>query len=98
MKRYYVYILKCADDSLYVGITNDIWRRVDEHNEGIDPKSYTYYRRPVELVYFTSFDKIEMAIETEKRIKKWSKAKKWALINGEFELLKNLAKKKFNKT
>ena len=96
MKEYYVYILKCADDSYYVGMTNDIERRFTEHQEGKNTASYTYNRRPVELVFYTSFSNVEMAIETEKQIKKWSRAKKQALIDGRFDDLKNLAKKKFD--
>ena len=95
MKKYYVYILKCSDDTFYVGMTNDIERRFIEHQEGKNPSSYTYNRRPVELVFYTSFSNVEMAIEFEKQIKKWSRAKKLALIEGRYEDLVNLAKKRF---
>ena len=90
-----MYILKCNDESYYVGITNNIFRRFEEHQNGIDLKSYTFNRRPLELVYFTSFTNIEVAIEIEKKIKKWSKAKKKALIENRFSDLPNLSKKKF---
>ena len=53
MKKYSVYILLCTDNSYYTGITNDIDVRLREHQEGYDPKSYTFFRRPVELVFFT---------------------------------------------
>ncbi|MFV8322602.1 GIY-YIG nuclease family protein [Flavobacterium sp. LS2R12] len=51
MKFYYVYILLCNDDTLYVGVTSDIDRRVTEHNMGKYPEAYTHSRRPVLLVF-----------------------------------------------
>ena len=95
MKIYYVYILKCADNTYYTGITSNISKRFLEHKTGKDTESYTYSRRPLELVFYAEFTNVELAIENEKRIKKWSKAKKEALINNEFEKLPNLSKKKF---
>ncbi len=97
MKEYFVYILQCADNTFYTGITSNLEQRVEEHQLGKHIDSYTYRRRPVKLVFFTSFSDVNMAIDTEKQIKKWSKAKKKALINGDFGRLVNLAKKKFNK-
>jgi putative endonuclease len=87
----FVYILQCADDSLYTGVTNDLDRRMEEHNKGIDDKSYTYYRRPLNLVFSEMFYDPNEAIAFEKQIKRWSKAKKIALIKGDIPLLKNLA-------
>jgi putative endonuclease len=72
-----------------------VFRRFEEHCKGIDAKSYTYNRRPLNLVFYASFTSIQIAIEKEKQIKKWSRAKKLALIEGRFEDLPNLAKKKF---
>ena len=95
MQISYVYILKCKDESYYVGITNNIFKRFEEHQNGIDSKSYTFNRRPVKLVYFTSFTNIEIAIAIEKKIKKWSKGKKEALIENRIIDLPNLSKKKF---
>lgn len=60
-----------------------------------DESSYTRKRRPVKLFYYSEFSEIKKAIVTEKQVKKWSRAKKEALINSEFEKLPNLAKKKF---
>ncbi len=94
MKYYYVYIVKCSDDSYYTGITNNIERRLFEHNGGINPKSYTYKRRPVKLVFLQEFTEPEMAIAKEKQIKKWTRRKKEALINGDYELLRELSKSK----
>ncbi|WP_424366611.1 GIY-YIG nuclease family protein [Maribacter sp.] len=59
--------------------------------------SYTYNRRPANLVFYREFTDSIMAIEMEKQIKKWSQSKKIALINGTYDLLPNLAKKKFSK-
>ena len=70
MKFYYVYILRCIDDSLYVGLTSDIERRVMEHNMGKYPEAYTYSRRPVLLVFYQDFTDPNQAIEFEKKIKK----------------------------
>lgn len=95
MKIYYIYILKCRDDSYYTGITSRISQRILEHQEGKHRDSYTFKRRPVELVFYCEFTNVEMAIEKEKQIKNWSRVKKEALINNEFEKLPNLAKKKF---
>ena len=96
-KVIYLYIVKCNDGSFYTGVTNDLEKRIIEHNNGINSDSYTYNRRPVELVYHTYFIDFNLAFEWETRIKKWSKAKKLALINGDFDLLKILSKKDFNK-
>ena len=95
MKVYNVYILRCRDKTYYIGITSDLWERVEQHQSGKYNNSYRSSRRPIELVYYCEFTEPELAIEFEKRIKKWSQAKKEALINGEFEKLPNLAKKRF---
>jgi len=97
MKQSYVYILKCSDDSYYTGVTSNLTKRITEHKTGKHKDSYTYSRRPVQLKFYAEFTDISLAIPTEKQIKKWSRAKKEALINGEFEKLPNLAKKKFIK-
>ena len=92
MKNYYVYILKCKDKSYYTGITNDFERRLDEHLSGLNPKSYTYERRPVELVWLETFNDPEDAIATEKKIKGWSRRKKEALINEDWDKLVEYSK------
>ncbi len=91
MARYYVYILKCNDGSFYTGITNDLECRLNEHNAGINPEAYTFDRRPVELVFFEEFDTPVLAIEYEKKIKGWSHRKKQALIDENWDLLKELS-------
>ena len=97
MKQSFVYILKCSDKSYYTGITSNLESRMFKHNSGFYPDCYTFRRRPLELVFYCEFTDINLAIDTEKQIKKWSRAKKEALINGDFDALVNLAKKSFDK-
>jgi putative endonuclease len=92
MKKYYVYILKCNDDSYYTGITNNVEKRFSQHTEGIDPKAYTFRRRPLELVFTREFNKPLQAIEFEKQVKRWTRKKKEALIQGKFEQLNYFAR------
>lgn len=94
MRRYDVYIVRCSDGSYYTGITNDVLRRIGEHNTGIDPKAYTYSRRPVRLMYVSEFYYIWQAIDWEKRIKRWSRKKKEALMMDQYERLPELASTK----
>lgn len=95
MKQSYVYILKCADDSYYTGVTSNLTQHIFQHETAYYPDCYTANKRPVKLVYYCEFTDINFAIDIEKKIKKWSRAKKEALINEEFDKLPNLAKKKF---
>jgi len=95
MKLSYVYILKCFDNTFYTGVTSNLEKRFLEYTSGKHKDSYTFKRRPVTLEFFCTFTDISIAIAKEKQIKKWSQAKKNALINGEYENLPNLAKKKF---
>ncbi len=94
MKTFYVYILKCSDNTFYTGITNSMDRRLIEHASGIHKESYTYSRRPVTLVYHEKFNDPELAIRWEKRIKNWSQKKKQALIDGDWDKLVEYAKSK----
>ncbi|MBU6140541.1 MAG: GIY-YIG nuclease family protein [Proteobacteria bacterium] len=88
----FVYILECSDGSYYVGVTNDVERRVAEHNEGRDQKSYTHNKRPVSLKFCESFDDPLQTIEFEKRLKGWSRKKKEALFRKDWEEIRKLAK------
>jgi putative endonuclease len=92
LKTLYVYILECADDSFYVGVTNNVGRRFIEHSTGIHEDSYTNSRRPLKLVFCRQFDSPIKAIKYEKQIKGWSRAKKIALINNNTGLLHELEK------
>ena len=91
----WMYILQCADNSYYIGSTIDLQRRVRDHNDG-NGAQYTARRRPVELVYATEFADIRQAYAAEKQVQGWSRAKREALIRGEFEALPGLAKKGFD--
>lgn len=68
MKTYYVYIVKCSDNSYYTGITNNLEKRIEEHNEGLDSRSYTFTRRPVVLVFADYFYDVNQAIAFEKQV------------------------------
>ena len=78
---YYFYILRCRDNSLYSGITNDLDRRVKVHNSGKGAK-YTKSRRPVELVYSEKLKNKSEALKRESEVKKWNKAKKETLVGN----------------
>ena len=84
----YTYIVECADGTLYCGWTNDLDRRMSEHNSGKGAK-YTKSRRPVKLVYFESFDTKEEAMSREWHIKQLSREKKLAIISSQPVVLKN---------
>ena len=90
--QYYVYIVECTDKSYYTGVTNDLDRRLEEHNSGRNPKSFTFKRRPVVLRYFDRFQYINDAIAWEKQLKGWSRKKKEALFQHNWEEIKALAK------
>ncbi len=92
--NYFVYILECSDGLYYTGVTNNVERRVFEHNEGRDPKSFTYKRRPVILRYWLRFTDINQAIAWEKQLKGWGRKKKEALFNEDWQEIKILAKSK----
>lgn len=78
---YYLYILRCADDSLYTGITTDLARRVEEHNTSKLGAKYTKARRPVELIYSKKFRTRAAASKAEYKIKQLPREKKLELID-----------------
>jgi putative endonuclease len=90
----FVYMLRCADGSYYVGSAtgDDLSHRIAEHQSGVYP-GYTFTRRPVRLVWSEHFERITDAITTERKIKGWSRAKKEALINGDWGKVQQLAKR-----
>ena len=95
-KTYWVYILKCSDESYYTGSTSNIEKRISEHQNGLI-KGYTSKRLPIELVFSEYFEDVYNSLTAERQVKGWTRAKKEALINGDFELLKVLAKKKWKR-
>ena len=91
MKLYYVYVLICIGGLTYTGITNNLSRRLSEHQSGLNKNCFTYNRRPVKLIFKQEFNDVKQAIYLEKKIKKWSKKKKLALANSKFETLQILS-------
>ncbi|MGY3126934.1 putative endonuclease [Agrococcus sp. UYP33] len=88
----WVYILRCADGSTYVGSTRDLDRRLDQHQRR-EGAQYTRRRLPVELAFAHYDESIAAAFALEKRIQGWSRAKREALIRGDFEAIAAAAKK-----
>ena len=84
-----VYILRCADGSLYIGQTNDLEKRVAKHNDG-RAAAHTLPRRPVHVVYSEEHLSLAGSIRRERQLKRWTRAKKEALIQGDFGTLKRL--------
>ncbi len=95
----FVYMLRCADGSYYVGSAtgHDLSKRIAEHERGAY-QSYTHTRRPVRLVWSEHFDRITDAITIERKIKGWSRAKKQALIKGDWNAIKLLARRRAGKS
>jgi putative endonuclease len=83
MKQYFFYILLCNDNSYYTGVTNNLERRIIEHENGEDKDCYTYNRKPLKLVFQERFTDVNQAIAFEKQVKGWRRAKKEAIINGD---------------
>ena len=79
---YFVYILECADNSLYVGCTNNLEKRLKQHNDSKWGAHYTKIRRPVTLKYSEIFSTLKEARQREAEIKGWRREKKLALITS----------------
>jgi putative endonuclease len=89
----YLYILRCADGSYYVGTTvGSLEKRVAEHQAGRFD-GYTSRRRPVALAFYQEFDRLEDAAAAERQVKGWRRDKKEALIRGDFAALPSLARR-----
>jgi putative endonuclease len=91
----YVYMLRCADGSYYVGSAtgDDLAVRVAQHNAG-SFKGYTFTRRPVALVWSEYFDRITDGIAAERQIKGWSRAKKEALLRSDWAKVGELSRRR----
>jgi len=87
------YILQCSDGSFYVGHTNDLSKRLIKHNNS-QATMWTSCRLPVCLAYLESHENEKDAVVRERQIKRWSRAKKLALIMGDMDELKRLSKRK----
>lgn len=92
---FWVYILRCSDLSYYTGHTDNLEQRIGQHQLG-EVDGYTAKRRPVQLVFSQEFGTREEALAAELQIKPWNRAKKEALIRGDWKALQLAAKKKFD--
>ena len=90
----WVYILRCSDDSYYTGCTTNLEQRFGQHLAGEIP-GYTATRRPLEMVWAQECQDVLDAINAERQIKGWSRAKKEALIAQDWDRLSSLAKRGF---
>ena len=86
---WFVYILRCVDNSVYIGSTKDLTSRLIKHDHG-SASRFTAVRRPVTLAYTESHATRDAAHQRERQLKRWTRAKKEALIAGDFALLKRL--------
>ncbi|GAB4346333.1 MAG: GIY-YIG nuclease family protein [Desulfobulbaceae bacterium] len=88
---FYVYILRCSDGSYYTGHTDDVEKRLAEHNAGTTG-GYTVSRRPVQLIFCQEFPTRDEAFAAERKIKGWSRKKKEAMIRGDWDEVSRLAR------
>ena len=95
MNDFYIYILRCSDNSYYVGHTDNIEKRISEHRFN-QYNCYTSKRLPIEVVFVQSFGTRDEAFIAERQIKKWNRHKKEALIENNWDKISSLAKKKFD--
>ena len=96
MEYFFIYILKCSDDSYYTGHTDNIEKRISEHRFG-KYDCYTAKRLPVKLVFAQTFTTRDEAFAAERKIKNWSRKKKESLIEKNWKKLSLYSKKKFVK-
>jgi len=87
----HMYILRCSDNTFYVGSTWDVERRLAQHEQG-EAANYTRSRRPVALVYVEEYTRIDDAFRREKQVQNWSHAKRQALIDGDVAALRALSR------
>lgn len=88
---YFVYLLQCSDNTLYCGVSNNLAKRVKEHNTSKTKASrYTRARRPVKLVYSEKYSTRSEAMQREAQLKRYTRPKKEALIRGDKVLLKKI--------
>lgn len=94
MKPFWIYMLRCADGSYYTGHTDNLDRRIAQHESGAIIRCYTFNRRPVSLVFSQEFESREEALSFERQIKGWSRRKKEALVRGDWDDIARLARSK----
>ena len=93
---FWLYILQCGDGSYYTGHTDNLELRMAQHDQGTF-QGYTETRKPLTLVYSQELPSREEALAAEMQVKRWSRAKKEALIRGDFAELRLASRKKFRK-
>jgi predicted GIY-YIG superfamily endonuclease len=89
--NFWVYILKCSDNSYYTGHTDNLEQRISQHVSGYFPACYTASRLPVELMFSQPFESRAAALTSEKQIKGWSRKKKEAMIRDDWNEVSRLA-------
>ena len=92
---FYAYILRCSDGSYYAGHTDNLELRISQHEAGLGGQ-YTAARLPVTLMWSEEFPSRDEALAAERQIKGWTRAKKEALISGDWDSLKQASKKTFS--
>ena len=93
---FHAYLLRCSDISFYVGHTDNLELRIASHQQG-EASAYTAPRRPISLVWCEAFGTREEALSAERRVKGWSRVKKQALIDGDWDRLRRLARNRQNR-
>lgn len=92
---FWVYIFRCTDGSYYIGHTDNLEKRIDEHTTGATTSCYTFKRRPLELVFSQDFPTRAEALASERQIKGWSRKKKEAMMRGDWAEVSRLAKSSY---
>ncbi|HAT6978392.1 TPA: GIY-YIG nuclease family protein [Legionella pneumophila] len=91
---FWVYILQCSDKSYYTGQTDNLEKRLMQHQDKMIPGCYTSTRLPIQLKFCQEFMSRQEALIAERQIKGWSRRKKEALINGDWQALSDYSKRK----
>ena len=94
---FWVYMLRCRDDSYYTGLTDNLEHRIAQHAEGTFNTCYTFNRRPLELVFTQAHETREEALSAERQIKGWSRKKKAAMARGDWGEVSRLARSSLDK-
>jgi len=94
---FWVYMLRCADRSFYIGHTDNLEARIAQHKQGSSTSCYTYKRRPVTLVFSQDFPSRIEALAMERKIKGWNRAKKTALIRRDWREISRISRFKYAK-
>ena len=92
---FWVYMLRCSDESYYTGHTDNLESRIAQHFSGAIPGCYTFSRRPLDIVFSQEFVTREKALASELQIKGWSRKKKEAMICGDWAEVSRLARQKY---